>query len=210
MSETIGELGGSVNSAVLPVNPTDLIPIEQGGISKNTYISNLVPGLTGVLRIVQTIVVPAGNQATITLTFPVGFMNARISIVGRGTAASEVSTISIIFNGDTGANYDICSFAFQTSTTTQLLGQTSMALASFNSATATANYPSQIELQIDNYPGTVFYQSVLSQWSQRVSNSSGGGALAGIWKHAGAISTATLSLASGSFLAGTQVTLLVQ
>jgi hypothetical protein len=208
MSEQISDFP----PATLPLSGIELIAMEQAGITCSTTPATLIPVLTGMSRIVQTVLVPAGNQATITLTLPVGFTNAAISLVGRGTAAVESNALQLTFNGDSGTNYDIESLTAGGAAVAgaATLGATSMFVGSLNGANATVNYPSQVDIRIGNYPDTVFYKSVLSFYNVRSSSSSALGFISGIWKTASSITTATFTLAAGNFLAGTKATLSVQ
>jgi len=211
MSVDIGQLGGSLNSAALPIAATDVVPIEQGGISRNTYVPNIIGVGSGVHRIVQTVIVPFGGQASIVLTFPVGYTNARIEICGRGTAAAETAFLQLVFNNDVGGNYDIESFYATGATGVQsaTLGQINMVVSYFNAATATANYPTQVDMRMCGL-GAGFYQSVLSQFSFRLSSTAALGLIAGIWKSTASVTTATLSLSAGNFAQYTKATLSVQ
>lgn len=127
---------------------------------------------------------------------------------GRGTAAGGAVTILARFNNDSGPNYDFSRWNRWGNASNA--GQTSADIADFPGASADAGRSTDFALEIINYKRTSFYKSAhsnsgISQNTTAAGQSPESSTL--VWRSTAAISQISLFPASGSFAAGTVVSL---
>lgn len=159
-------------------------------------------------------VVASGSPATLTVSgIPGTYTNLEIVITGRCDAAAQTESIITQFNGDTGTNYD--SVGNSTTGTSnnvfQSIGTASPDAGFLPCASATANRSSVTRLIVGDYASTVFDKLVAGQ-TATTQASSGGNVFTQIstvvWRPStpAAITSVTVSLASGNFVTGSKLT----
>jgi hypothetical protein len=180
------------------------------GRRKKQYIDATTQIATG--GAVYEYVAPSA-LATITIPVPSGYKDLEVVISGRGDGAATNPSLTVRANGDSGSNYDYTYLFGQaspgTTSETQALAQTSFfAGYLIDTAASSANFPGNARLMLDDYESTAFYKHIRAENAVR----RGTGATDtfkqdtdGWWKSTVAITSLTLSLSAGNFIAGTVV-----
>jgi hypothetical protein len=150
--------------------------------------------------------------ATITLPIPAGYKDLEVVIVGRGDGAATNPTLTVRANGDSGANYDYTYLFGQASPGTtaesQALGQTGMFAGYLLDTGAGATFPGSVRLMLDDYESTTFYKHIRAENAVRRGTGSTDAFkqdTEGWWKSTAPITSLTLSLSAGNFVAGSVV-----
>lgn len=140
------------------------------------------------------------------------FTNLQIRYSARGDTVATSTPLLLRFNGDTGANYDRQFLAGAASVASALesLGQTSAEVSAIAAASASAGMPSTGTIEIYDYRGTTFQKNVIASMNLRRSSASGN-VFARVysvgWLSTAAITSITLTLTAGNFVAGSKFTL---
>lgn len=130
----------------------------------------------------------------------------------RGDAVAANRTINVRFNNDTGANYDAQYVAGNNASAVVAasVGATSGAIGAIPAASATAGYAGALIIEIPNYSGTTFYKTS----TYRTTKDENGTATNMVayngtvfWRSTNAITRIDLGILTGSFDAGSRVTL---
>jgi len=134
-----------------------------------------------------------------------------IELYGRGDTASANVTVSARFNNDSGANYGSQGVAGNTTSTTagQSNSSTSIPVAGFSAASATANHPGSLQILIPHFRGTMFFKQVLATYFYSTAITSSGMTVAvqgGVWASTAAVTRVTFILSAGNFVAGSRCT----
>ena len=150
-------------------------------------------------------------QTTITFTgIPqTGFRNLRLVVVGRSTAATTTASVQMQFNNDTGSNYDYedaQSNASSTSASNSAAAQTSGRIGYVPGTSASSGTQAgNMSVDILNYVGTTYQKQYNAHggvfWGTSTSSFANDD-ISGQWRSAVAISSITLTLASGDFDVG--------
>lgn len=154
----------------------------------------------------------AADEATIEFTgIPQIFRNLKIIGQGRSTSAAVSSAIKIQFNGDTGNNYD-----FQllfgngiTANASEGIAQTQMYIMALAGANASAGCCGQFDAFICNYKG-IFNKTLDGIGTFQTGTSSSNlfsYKYSGRWRNTNAVTSILLTPVSGSFLAGSVISL---
>lgn len=151
---------------------------------------------------------PSGVNSVTFSSIPTGFKHLELRISGRASDAVTSENIQLQFNGDTGNNYD-----YQEE---NRFGRgTGNAVSSIQGpaiigASGTANYPSDIVIEIFNYSGTTFYKG-LRCYQEFIQSAADAGMfynlIGGWWRNTAAITSVKATCASGNFVAGSLVEL---
>lgn len=154
-------------------------------------------------------VVTSGSQATVTFSsIPGTYRNLKLIGSGRGSASAIASEVFVRFNGDTGSNYDYARWT--RGGTNEQFAQTRAVLGEFTAATSPSNAAGGIDILIHNYAGTTFNKLFSGNGGLFASTSASGMAsnvMSGNWRSTSAISSLSLTLASGNFLDNSVFTL---
>jgi len=153
----------------------------------------------------------AAPQPTATLpvsgSLPQNYRHARIKWQARCDNASA-QTVGVQFNGDTGANYEFG--LVETSGTIQAsgTGQTSVRVGIVPGTGAAAGRVSGGFIDIENYSDTTFF-TTLNAMCQR-GDSLVGEYDSGNWLSTAAVTSITIMLSAGNFIAGSVFTLYLE
>lgn len=154
---------------------------------------------------------PSGVTA-VTFSSLGSFTHLRIVYSVRADDAVTSENFLMTFNGDTGANYDRESL-LSSNTTVSGAGAaaaTSMFIQQVVGASAPANVAASGEIVIYDYRGTTFFKTATSAgYLQTAASAAGQQARVngGLWRSASAITSVTLTLGSGNYVAGSKLTL---
>lgn len=164
-------------------------------------------GGTGMATLYK-VVVGALGQATISFPMiPAGYDSLKIIAQARGTNASVESVVLMQLNGDTGSNYDriyVRGYNGNVSAN-EARGTTSAEVARISAANSTAGDASSFEVTLPNYTATTFrkdWYGLNHEQQDEASTDILWTGYGGQWRSKSAITAITLSLASGSFAAG--------
>lgn len=168
---------------------------------------------SGAMVLLDRQVAPVGGAASITFSSISGsYEDLQLRLMGRTTQAALNTDIRMIFNGDTGNNYDY-QVIFASGVTEDGAGSVAQAQiigGSLTGATAPANAASQSVIDIFSYARTVFQKTVLIHLGVKrgtVSTDNFIQSTAGWWRSTAAITSITLTPASGNFAEGTVASL---
>ena len=164
----------------------------------------------------QTVV--SSPVATVTFSsIPATCQDLIFTVSGRSSASANADLLYIQFNGDSGNNYqNVFQYATGVANAPGGNGPTQAAgkaqILQPPGANATANYSGFGKIEIDNYTNTTFYKQAMGLASTFVSNVANQSTAAILqfgmqWNNTSAITSATLGLGSGNFVAGTIITL---
>lgn len=156
------------------------------------------------LTLIQSITT-SSSATTITFSAIAGtYKDLILSATLRSQQAATSSTLEMLFNGDTGSNYN--SERMNASGTSVNAAQ-SLAAAAFTiggvipGSSASADYAGQVEIRIVNYAGTTFNKTYIAEAARSTADSSGNtlyGTSGGMWKSTSAITSVTLQINGGS------------
>lgn len=154
-------------------------------------------------------VVTSGSQATVTFSsIPGTYRHLKLVGYGRGSASSVASEVIAQFNGDTGANYDFARWT--RNGTSENVAQTAAVLGELSAANAPSNAAGSLEIIIPHYANTTFqkpYHGTGNARTSTITNGIGLNTTGGTWRSTAAISSMSISLASGNFVDGSVFTL---
>lgn len=203
----------AVTSLTLSVNTGNWVAGSQVfvyGVGPNSG----TPGFTNSGALVQLGEQILGSAAA-TITFsaiPQSYRNLKLKMSFQASVNTTPQFL-LQFNGDTTAGHYTGSIVFANSATgaqgTGVGSSTGIALSSNVPANSTANQPGVVEIDIYDYARTQYNKSVTGNWYRldTFNTTYYAGALGGTWLSTAAVTSLTLSLSSGSFAAGTVVTL---
>jgi hypothetical protein len=150
------------------------------------------------------------DTATLTVQIPSGYKHLMIMGSGRTTEAAYSTNVFVKFNGDAGANYRYVYHGAQASTSlgAQFTAQNSAQLGMFCGASATADAPGVFFAVVPHYAGG-FFKVVLSSAGLHSYSATDMVKLdlATFWQNTSIIQDATLFPVTGSFLAGSVLSL---
>ena len=140
------------------------------------------------------------------------YRHLRIEYSARGDQAATSTLVGITFNGDTGANYDrqVMNGAATTVTAGEALAATSAQAIVVSAASAASGNVGVGTIEILDYRGTTFHKGGTVTLGYKTSNSTGGFNVRTstfAWRSTSAITSITLTLASGNFVTGSKFTL---
>jgi hypothetical protein len=151
-----------------------------------------------------------GTAASISFTVKPGYANLDIACSGRGTAAATSTELLLSFNSDTtAANYVGQQMTSQGNSMTGVAISTTAGakLGSISCASEASGIPGAVRASVPNYSGATFHKIV--EATSLVTDSGNNYGLVNLtrWKNIAAVTTVTLTPATGSFAAGTVATL---
>lgn len=153
---------------------------------------------------------PSG-VAAITFSALGAHRHLRIVYSARGDQAAQSTLLSLTFNGDTGNNYDGQRSSFRGSGTfADQVAQASAFIGIITAASGPADYAGGGEIVVPDYLGTTFHKTAVAQAGAVLAQSTGNidtRLFSAFWRDVAAISSITLTLASGNFVAGSKFTL---
>jgi len=150
-----------------------------------------------------------GTQATVTFSSIAStYTDLVVLINARGDDATDISTMYVRINGDTGANYSYTRlFSFGTAVNSDRAGnQSNFASAGFyNASTSTSNTFSNVEFYLPSYTASI-KKIISSSSAVEINSTSSGvnGAGASLYGSTTAISSLTIVNNSGNFVSGSR------
>lgn len=157
---------------------------------------------------------PSGTNTVTFSSIPGSYRHLVIEYLARGDQALTSSAVNLTFNGDTSANYDsVRANVTHTNAlaTGEQLAATSATIAVVTAASAPSNYAAGGTILIPYYASTAFYKvvtngpagSLLAQTTGNVNARFG----EAHWRSLSAITSATLTLGGGNYVAGSKFSL---
>lgn len=171
------------------------IPPSSGG--------TVAPTSYGTIQIKIGEVAPTGTQARFS-SIPSGFRHLVVEYQCRtNLAANLFEELQILFNSDSGTNYDYSRSGAAAST-----NQAGLKSFFASASTALANAAGIGRIFIPNYSGTTFYKAARTDWFYVGSSLASAEYNSGLWHNTAAINDVIINTVSGgSFLSGSIFTL---
>lgn len=140
------------------------------------------------------------------------YNHLKLMITARGDTAAANTTCNIQFNNDSGANYDFEVLdVYATSVAAgESFAATSGQIGYPPAATATADYASDITVDILNYTGTTFNKNAnaVGEWQYGTATANRRWAFQTTgWRSTAAINRITVLCGTGNFIAGSRLTI---
>ena len=199
-----GAPGGPMGPPGLPSEEPD--PFVIPGPRGNTGAA----GAAGAFVFIEE-QTPSGT-GTITFSSLGAHTHYEIRCVVRGTQVATETNLNLTFNGDTGANYDWQTNIIGGSTVTGVntFADTRAFVGNVSAASSTANYAGAGTIRIYNAPGTTFFKtgdSHMQGFKAATNTNFPEYVNAFAWRNTAAITSMTLALASGNYVAGSKFSL---
>lgn len=151
---------------------------------------------------------PSGVSSVTFSSIPTGFKDLELRVHGRASDAVTSENLLLQFNGDTGNNYDYQQenrFGRGTGN-----GVSSIQGPVIVGSSGTANYPSDVVIEIFNYSGTTFYKGIRC-YQEFIQSAADAGMfynlIGGWWRNTAAINAIKIACATGNFVTGSLVSL---
>jgi hypothetical protein len=154
---------------------------------------------------------PSGT-GTVTFSSLGSYTHLLLVANGRSTEVSAASTVAVRFNGDTAANYDrqVTVATNVTNGAGANVAATSAIFAQFPAASATAGRSGMAQLMIPDYRGTTFHKSGVAPGGLFYGTTTADlqvNTTAINWRSTAAITSMTVFLGGGNYVAGTTLSL---
>lgn len=215
ISSTRGTLlyrGASAWAALVPGTSGDVLTTNGAGADP-TWVAPSSGGGGALTLITET--VTSGSAANVSFT-PIAntYRDLEVRVRARGTVSATFSEIRMLFNNDTGNNYDYFEAFTNTAPPTWSGGsayaQPFMRLGYVAGATSTAAVSDLIMAHIGNYRGTTFQKAVISTGTLKVSTS--GNSIYNVtennwWRSTSAITRIDVFPVSGGFVDNSVISL---
>lgn len=196
--------------------PAATVPISTDvgglgtGVATALAINIGTAGAFGAFQFIEE-QTPSG-VGTITFSSLGAFTHLRIVWNGRGTEVATSSTITLRFNADTGANYDLerVQGSATTASAAEVIAGTSINVGTITAASGAANQAASGEIVIYDYRGTTFQKNITSMVVCKRADSTANilqQSFGGAWRNTAAITSITLLLSAGNYVAGSKFTL---
>lgn len=166
-------------------------------------------GGSGALVPIMVVGPLTAAQTTLPFTFipQTGFRNLRLVVSGRSTAAVTVTGLQVVFNSDTGTNYDysLSQSASNTTTVQTVTANTSGLTGVVPGSTGLASSAGMAYVYMPSYNSTTFNKTWHGEGASHTTGVVTGiefTAVGGQWESTAAINSITLQLGSGNFDVG--------
>lgn len=218
--------GSGSGSVPIVVTTSQTVQTNTGWVIPESLTINSGVSLTiqtGAIVEVTGVVVPTPAMVLITTTMPSGTNTFTWSSLGSYThlkviysavcdAGATSALLNMQFNGDVGSNYDrqFVNAVSTTVTANEVLAGTSTSFGVASGGTAAAGDVGVGEVTIADYRNTTFNKSGVAVFQYKTSNASGNFNVrqnAISWRSNAAITSITVSVASGNFVAGSKFSL---
>lgn len=139
------------------------------------------------------------------------YTHLKIIWSARGDQSATSTIVNLTFNSDSGSNYDGVRARWDSTTTlADQIAQTSVQALTVVAGNGPSNYFGTGEIIFPDYRGTTAYKTFLSRSTAAIAQSTGNiqeRYQTGFWRSTSAITSITLTLASGNFVTGSKFTL---
>lgn len=176
-------------------------PTGASGTGSMTLITTSTPSGTGVVTFTLS-----------GLIIPVGVGSFLITGTGISSAAASNEAVNLTFNGDTGNHYQWQEL-YATSTTVGGAQQgaglvAQIAACTVPAATVTSTNPGCFEIWVFDYAQTTFWKAVKATSTVPTATTAAYVfVIGGVWESTAAITSITLTLAGGNWVAGSRISL---
>jgi hypothetical protein len=142
------------------------------------------------------------------ISIPSTYSSLKLIIHARGNKNAVVTSMAMKFNNDTGNNYDyriITNDSSNNLVANAIQATGSILAGNISALTATAGMAGSSEIIIPNYSGAIFRKNAIINSFYETGESGGviySAIIGGHWRNTLAINQITLTLDSGSFIAG--------
>lgn len=188
---------------------TGMLKGTSGVLSAGTDGTDFLSPSTGWTKITSSS--PSGT-GVVTFSSLGSYKHLKVLYSCRGTEAATFSTMLLRFNADSGNNYD--SQEIYASATTpgasEALAAAQILIGFSTAANSPANTASTGEITIFDYAGTTFYKGATNLFQHMRNTTSGNyywSSRGGQWRSTSAITSITITLGSGNYVAGSLFTL---
>lgn len=179
------------------------------GADSKVPAANLPAG--GMTKIDEVVLGAAAADITFS-AIPATYRHLKVVFSGRGAAASSSRELRVRFNGDAGGNYDRESLRGNDTTAAAFTsaGGTYIGGMEIAGDSAPAGRVGAVSIDIPDYRGTTFHKALLATcFAAR--GTTGPDlfvfTIGGLWRSTAAITSVTLLLETGNFMAGSVATL---
>lgn len=187
-------------AAVTSALSTDEFVLARSGTTKKIAASDLFVGYTPIANIDLT----ASQTFT---SIPGNFSDLVVKVFGRGTQAAATVVANLVFNNDTGANYEsnLINNSNNSGGFAATASQTEAVLSVFPAASATANRAGVSIVEILEYANTSFHK-IMHAESQTIYGAAASNYVTQIrgiqWRSTAAITEIDITLSAGAWAAG--------
>lgn len=166
-----------------------------------------IPALLQPTVLIQDVMLDIAASSFDFVAIPQTYKHLQLVWQARGTTVAATTACTLLFNGDTGANYDYEVIFGNVNTPTAALSTADTNLDGFliPAASATAGSAGAGDASIPYYAGTTFWKQILLR---EVAVKEGLAIFrGGNWRSTAAINRITVTVAAGNFAAGSRMTL---
>lgn len=205
-------LGIAVGSAGGPVTNGGALGTPSSGTLTNATALPCASGITNALGCWIEEKTPSGT-GTLTFSSLGSFTHLEIRWMARSTTSALSADVLLQFNGDTTSVYDtelVYNSAATTAAAFEQLAGSSIIAGTLSAGTATAGRAGSGVIQINDYRGTTFDKVIVStnHYAVAATGSSLNTRLfGGTWRNTAAVTSVTLVLTAGNYVAGSKFTL---
>jgi hypothetical protein len=200
---------GATNKARLPIGTAGQVLKVNAGATAPEW------GNSGLALIEEKLLADVAANFDFT-GIPAIYRSLKLILHARSNRNATADSCLLTFNGDSAAHYDYrymltdASGSSVSAPPTQ--AQNNIFIGNISGLTATSGMAGSVEIKIPNYSGTVFRKNLIGNNFLEIAESGLNASLTvavigGHWRSSSAINQITISLSSGSFIAGSIVSL---
>lgn len=162
---------------------------------------------TAGMRLITEVGPLGSTAANMTLTIPSGYRAIHLMLIARGDTAATSTTVTIVINADSGANYDrqLLTATNATASASAAAGATSSVLGTITAASAPASLPGIIIADIPLYAVATLRKALLARSGLHTGDAVGGFVSTRTdvhWRSTAAVTGLVLTPGAGNFDVG--------